>query len=267
MITAIVCLAQNEGTDRKVDPSKWEAERIWELAVEAKGGRERLLGVQNIAISRKGTSTIRILGKSTGNHTEELSVFPDKSWYWIDYRPSVLGLRMEMYNWETGKKYVADLHQKTVELEPIEEVEKKLFTGRIGKPLWTGMVIHLLESRWWKPIPRALTEERVHGKKVDVIETLVNDEIVDFFLDRKNHLPLKITFHDFNVVTKTSSIYSVELSDYEDFDGLKMPTSLKENDGLRYKLDYKVNVQYNEEIFRQAPLPVESAAEAWKKKQ
>src|SRR5258708_20583874 len=75
--------------------SKKEAERLWEQAIEAKGGRKRLYSVNNMVISSFGKN-IRL---------EDFFVFPNRSWSWVDQRPSVLGLNMSMQNWETGKEY------------------------------------------------------------------------------------------------------------------------------------------------------------------
>src|SRR5258705_4079770 len=66
-----------------------EAERIWELAIQAKGGRERLYSVNNMVISSFGKN-IRL---------EDFFIFPDRSWSWVDQRPSVFGLNMSMQNW------------------------------------------------------------------------------------------------------------------------------------------------------------------------
>ena len=49
-----------------------EAQRLWELAIAAKGGRERLYSERNILIS-----TTR-----SNYQTVELRVFPDKFWRW-----------------------------------------------------------------------------------------------------------------------------------------------------------------------------------------
>ena len=74
-----------------------EAERIWEQAIEAKGGRERLYAVRNAVVSSKGIyRTSR--GKDNKIRQEEFYVFPDMFWAWSDYRPDVFGLRVEMVN-------------------------------------------------------------------------------------------------------------------------------------------------------------------------
>jgi hypothetical protein len=45
------CLAQNEKDPSVGDPTKKEPERLWELAIAAKGGRERLESVKSMVVS------------------------------------------------------------------------------------------------------------------------------------------------------------------------------------------------------------------------
>jgi len=52
----LLCLnsAAFSQTSAKTDnDSKKEAERLWELAIEAKGGREKLLSIRNMVISSR----------------------------------------------------------------------------------------------------------------------------------------------------------------------------------------------------------------------
>src|SRR5437870_11102000 len=80
------------------------AERVWDLAIEAKGGRGKLQAIRNIHLSSNGGENLR---KQLKNRTEFLIVYPNKLWEWRDLRPSVLGLEMTMYNLEISKRYVA----------------------------------------------------------------------------------------------------------------------------------------------------------------
>ncbi len=169
--------------------------KTWELAIEAQGGRQRLIAINNIFISASGMSRANVLW-------ETFYVFPYRQWTWTDYRPSVFGMNMRMYDWETGKKYIVDFHQKTAELQPIDKWERERLTSGAGTVSWAGLVIYLLESRWWKPIPSKMTRESDKGERVDVVQTTVSGKQVDFYLSPKSHLPLKIRFHNLMLFLK-----------------------------------------------------------------
>lgn len=123
--------------------------------------------------------------------------------------------------------------------------------------------MYILESKWWKPIPEAVKFGKIKGHKVHIIQTTLYEKRVDFFLNQTNHLPERIVFHNFNKITKITDTHTVDLSDYIEIDGFKMPAKLKESDGNKYDLTYRFNVEYNEHIFKNPP-SYEAGYEAWK---
>src|SRR5688572_13443450 len=72
------------------------ARRVWEDAIVAKGGRERLESVRSIFISSRSKYWHGL--KRYEIFTQELNVFPGQIWLWQDYRPDVFGLTVELYN-------------------------------------------------------------------------------------------------------------------------------------------------------------------------
>ncbi len=253
-LLANFCFAQKPVA--AADATKKEAERIWELAVEAEGGRQQMNTIQNLVVSSKGqTSSAKI---------ESFYVFPNKSWQLLDFRPSVLGLVMKMYNWETNKKYLLP-RGNAPELKSIEQTDADKLKDASGNVAWSGLSVYLLESKWWKPIPKSVMSGKFNGQKVDTVQTDLNGKRVDFSFDQKTHLPVKIDFYNFSKISQTTNIDSVEVSKFSEINKLKMPTTLKESDGNKYNLTYQFNVEYNEDIFTKPP-PFEAGAEAWKVK-
>ena len=250
------------------DSTQRDAERVWELAVQAQGGREKLLTMRNLVISSTGNFRLGLFKKYT-NQDESLYVFPNKMWAWEDYRPSAFGLTMRMYNWETGEKYVFSPSPKIApselieKLKPIEQIDINGLKDKNGNVVWTKFVIYLLESKWWKPIPETISVGQINGKKVDIIQTTVDGKKVDFFLSQENHLPVRISFHNFNEIMRITEINSIDVSDYVEIAGLKMPAKMKDIDGNKVSLTYQFNVEYNESIF-QTPPPFNAGLEAWK---
>lgn len=226
--------------------SKKEAGRLWELAIEAKGGREKLNQINNIQNS------------SHGSYREEfLIVYPGKAWDWQDNRPSVLGLSMSMHNLETSKKYfLAGDNPSNFKMEKFD-INTPIDSGVFSASIWIT-----LENKWLRPVPESVTTDRIGFQKVDVVQTRLNGKRFDFALNRKTHLPVKVSYYLHNYQGEGEHIaWELKLSDYVDYQGIKVPRLV---DGQ--KNTYQFNVEYNEDIFTTPPLPIESAADAWKKK-
>src|SRR5712692_9236817 len=86
--------AKNANEDvRQQEQEQQEARRLWEQAIAAKGGRERLSAVRNVVVSHGGHWNVT------------LYVFPNKLWQWSDDRPTWLGLSVEMHNLERRVAY------------------------------------------------------------------------------------------------------------------------------------------------------------------
>jgi len=241
-----------------------KAKELWEKVITAKGGREKLYSIGNMLVS--STNSKDKLQK-TKKLTENFFVFPNKEWQWDDERPSVFGLRMSMRNWETGTHYIVQDNgdPKEQQLEPIDSEKIKNLRTVDGIAKWAGLVIYFPETRWWKTNPLSVSEEKIGSYKVDVIQTQLFEKTIDFYLDKQTHLPLRIRFHNFLSTRNVIDTNTVELSDYAEVAGIKVPMKIKENDGEIYKLNYQFNVEYEESIFTTPP-SVEAGSEAWKPK-
>lgn len=232
-----------------------EAVAIWEQAISAKGGRERLHSVRNMVISVRAEYRTSMVKKKQIRQ-EGLYVLPNKSWLWNDLRPDVFGLRVTMYNHDTRMKYVISEGEPHRQLEPIPEAEKA--RSRIY-----GLLSYLPETKWVRPVLVGLSTGRVRLRPVYIVETRVHGERVDFALDRKTHLPVRVSYYD--VIKDKTYITAVELSDYVEISGIRVPQQVKYDDGTVYKQTYQFNVEYNKDIFIK-PTTLEAGPEAWKPK-
>jgi hypothetical protein len=268
IILFVVCLFLTVNAQKipNIEPTSEErAKVLWELLVAAKGGRDKMNKIENVLFSSTGLPRNGVPGIYTIKITG-LNVFPNKTWSLEDYRPSVLGLTMRMYNWETSLSYVFDPREKTIGLNPVKEIEKIEYERRTdenGKLKWGGMVIDIPESRWWKPTPVAHTVKQINREKVDIIQTTLSGERIDFFLNQKTHLPMRIDFYRFSKIRKETDIDSIYLSDYVEVCGFQMPTKL--DDGNVYSLKYQFNVDFDESIFAKPPI-FAGKDDLWKKK-
>ena len=248
---------------REVAKQPEEAVRLWELAIAAKGGREHLYSIRNMVISSRGeymTSSF----KKNKIRTEELLVFPNKYWSWDDLRPDVFGLMVKMYNYDTNMTYVISEGEPHHQPEPITDVQR-------NKALRNDQLSFLLETKWLKPTLVKANTGRIGMRPVDIVQTMVEGERVDFAFDRKTHLPVRVSYYD--VVRGKTYIMALDLSDYIEISGIKVPQTSKVDEGdkykygegVKYKASFKFNVEYDPEIFVKPP-PLEAGPEAWRRK-
>lgn len=231
-----------------------EAERLWEQAIAAKGGRDRLYAVRNMVISTK-KETSSLFNKNRVRR-EELLVFPNKYWFWDDNRPSVFGLVVSMYNYDSNMSYVISEGEPYHQAEPIKNAQK-------NKAIRNDQLSFLLETKWLKPILVNASAGRVGLRSVNIVETVVDGERVDFAFDRKTHLPVRVSYYD--IVNGKTYVNIQSFSDYADVGGIKVPMTEQYTDGSKYKASFQFNVEYNEDIFVKPP-PLEAGPQAWRPK-
>jgi len=226
---------------------------LWEQAIAAKGGRERLHAISNMVISTRGEYQSRLL-KRNQVRREELLVFPNKYWFWDDYRPDVFGLRVSMYNYDTNMKYVITDGEPHHQLEPITN-------GQRNKALRNAQLSFLLETKWLKPTIVKVSTGRFALRPVDIVQGMVEGERVDFAFDQETHLLIRVSFYD--TVNGKTYVSTDTFSDYIEVNGIKVPQTVKYDDDSEYKQSYRFNVEYKKDIFIKSP-PIEAGPQAWK---
>lgn len=252
----VIAVAQDTQTKNDTEP---EAERLWEQAITAKGGRERLYAVENMVVSSRLQGRKNLIQK-VEFPTEELYVFPSKVWRWVDSRPSVFGLHVEISDLERGGGYFVYPDDPTSPRKiRIDPREKQFF--------FYTQLLYLMETKWQKPRLLATRTERIGFKKYDVVETVVEREQIDFYLDRKTHLPVRIVEHWISPTRESENNIEFNLDDYADVNGIQMPQKVTRVRGLSEveHVSQQTNVTYDKSIFEHPP-SIEAGAEAWKPK-
>jgi hypothetical protein len=222
-------------TQSKKEDSLDLARQLWEKAVEAKGGRDRLSGVENIAIienfGNKGPSV-------------EVCVFPDRYWFWEDRRPGKLGLGAGMKNFEQNAGYfvVGHLPYETGGSKLSQE-ERSCFRN--------PQLLYFLETRWFKPQLVRGYRSKLGSKDVDVVEVKVDEFRIGVYLDPKTHLPIRISYFLYDTGERVFDWYG--LSDYREVKGIMMPHSISYNGGRSVPLQIEVNFDYDPAVFERAP--------------
>jgi hypothetical protein len=256
--TSVIAPIAKDGTqnEQTKDEVKDQAERLWELALAAKGGREKLHNIRNMVMSTRSEYMTSSRQKNQ-IRTESLFVFPNKLWSWDDYRPDVFGLRVEMYNFDTKMHYV-------INQDFPNEIPKPIIGARKSDSYTYGLVSYILESQWLRPILLKVRKDNVGPREVDVVQTKLNDYRVDFFIDRQTRLPIRVEYYH---TQDGKEIFDLaqDLLEYTEVGGIKVPQILKDDKGGMTRVQFQFNVDYDENIFLKPP-PIEAGPEAWRPK-
>jgi hypothetical protein len=245
----------HDGNNIEGQVTQQEAQRIWEQAIAAKGGRDRLYAVRNMVASSRWEYRTSSSKRVTARQ-EQVFAFPSKYWFWNDLRPDVFGLSVEMYNYETKMYYQINPGEPHSRPVPIVDTQSP------NVSLMNAQLFYFLETKWLKPTLLRASKGKVGVRAVDVVQTVVNDERVDFAFDQETHLPIRISEYG-NGTTRTS-LFVQYLSDYVEISGIKIPLTLKDDENDRAdKESIQINVEYNEDIFLKST-SIAAGPEAWK---
>jgi hypothetical protein len=261
------------------DANRQQAQMLWEEAIRAKGGRERLQSIQSFLIS--SSIDIQAYDGNSFTETERLYAMPGNAWIY-KLTPS-LDVSLE------GLVINNDRNVCTVTFSPanneIPPVSRCPPT-RLIEFLIQDPVIYLMETRWVRPIPISTRTEKKGRRPVNVIETKTGELRADFYLDAKTQLPTKmITDYlvGFSWATMRMGL-TIEFSNYVAVDGIQMPRTVTRT--LNFKLGasagirtqnsltsvtrrdteharYKFNVVYDSTIFDH-PIPKKVKRNGWK---
>src|SRR4051812_11154042 len=279
IITSVICMiaaltfvngALAQVPARSDDANRERASALWEEAIRAKGGHERLRSVQSLLIS----STVDVQAQRGSGETEaeRLYVMPGKVWRYT-YTPDVrVSVDATVIDIERGLCAVT--------LAPggsgVPPLSFCLPTTTV-QYLIQDPVIYLMETNWVRPVPVGARTEGKGRKQLDVVETEVGKLRVDFYLDSKTRLPVRIASEWLGGITQAGPLgpMTVELEDYADVDGVLMPrrvtrkprigeasvTEVSREDTERAR--YTFNVNYNPAIF-DGPAPKNVKRADWK---
>jgi len=245
LVLVIGCILPSLGQDPGL-PSKQtgeeQARKLWELAIEAKGGRQRLEQVQ---------SFLETYGKK--HKVVTLYVFPDRYWRWADERPSPFGISVEMHNLEKGLGYFIMKKDPAPQLwDDTQYAEERLLRAQH---------MYFMETRWVRPVPTEAKEGVRDGKPVDVIYARWDRWTVKYVLDKTTHLPLAFDFYS---QPEDEGALPRRFADYVAVDGIQLPSSVHYGGETPFiKQSYLINPRYNERLFEQPP-SIKDGPDAWR---
>lgn len=224
-----------------------QAQKLWDDAINAKGGRDRLHEVNSLLIWFEETSR-NFLGIAVHHgHVERLFVFPGKLWSWDDGLPPPFRLTVGVM--DLDRDFGCRVHDAS---KPPMCGNARQLGSREG--IDEAQYLYLMETNWIKPIPIIVRKGRIGLKRVDVLETQLEDKRILYFLNRKTHLPQRVTV--FTGKNKHARL-SLDFSEYVSVNGIQMPSKQK-----RGRLNFILNPQYDEAIFSRPPL-ISAGPKAW----
>jgi hypothetical protein len=222
---------------------KREAEKAWEALIRAKGGRERLHSITNM-LTEFLTET-------------RLDIFPDKRWSfgnYLDGTPYV-----DRYDAAKPPGEFATLGSPNGKNENVAYI--------LSGVIRSNRIPFLLETKWNKP--ELVRVRRIKEKKqlLDVIETIVEGDRMDFVYEPEEMLVREVRFYG-----KSGLIINYVLSNYTTIDGIKMPQEFEVGDNINnfkpkppgVPIRFQFNVEYDPRLFER-PLEL-TTREAWKPK-
>jgi hypothetical protein len=260
-------MANSEGRDAG------RARELWESVIAAKGGRERLYAVNNLAVSTRARYK-QPRKNFTGHHYERLFVLPDKWWFWADES----GFGLSIWTYDFGRQ----VGQEVLDIAPVARIIKPLPESAkaeagseeakmddryhfVKRQFAEQQLLFLMETKWLQPTLIGARVARLKGKEVDVIEASYGKETFEYFIDRDTHLPLKVDTRTRMKYTQGEYEDSFVLGDYVEVQGIKFPR-VAGRGGADTETTYQVNVAYDAGIFQRPPT-IDMGPEAWRSSQ
>lgn len=211
-----------------------DPQEVWEQAIKAKGGRERLRAVHSLAIYLKPAQ-----GILAGPPTTWLCVFPDR---YFEFEGGIAGRSRAIVVDGTADRVAMDVTGQPRGARHLGQMELDRFT-------W-NQIVFLLESAWLQPQP---VETRRNAVTVQA-----GGRTFQVFLNHAN-LPERIV---------SKHAYDYRLQHYREFDGVWLPASVTSSDGMRqwtWDADYEMDAKYNPKLFERMP-DLADGPEPWRKR-
>lgn len=124
--------------------------------------------------------------------------------------------------------------------------------------------IYLMETKFLSPTLIGSRKTRLGSTNVDVIETSIKRERIEYYLDPATHLPQRII-----IITRLESgrdyVDVIRLSDYARVDGIMMPRRVAWGVDEENTTYYQINVNYDPSLFERAPT-LNTSADSWRRK-
>ena len=262
-LISLLCLSVTIAGSAQED--RRTAQALWEEAIAARGGRERLAGIRSFAILQK----TRFRGFMTrdvarGKVDQIVCELPDKWWEFLDYRPGLMGYSVEVVDTLTGLGWAS---LSGTPARPFRRPDTNA-----AYRMRQLQYVYFLQTRSVQPRPRGASRVRLGLRSADRVDTVMDDESVVFYFDPATHLPLRIeTSRKITLkpprpeVKGTGQLkYVFELADYQEVGGVKVPGRVKLG-GDAAESRVEINPDYDPSIFTNPPAS-DATIDSWRRR-
>ncbi|MGA2131580.1 MAG: hypothetical protein ABSH50_04620 [Bryobacteraceae bacterium] len=233
-----------------------DPQESWEVAVKAKGGRERLHSVRSLAVYMK-PAAVNLMGPPT----TWLCVFPDRYFEYDGRGSGEYEYRALNGGGMAGnpRAIVVDGTASRVAMDA-NGTPRVTFaiTARERDRLTLNQVIYLLESAWLHP--------RVLAAKGRTLTVEAGGDTFRITLDTAG-LPERVTAMEMQG-RKSKDRYDYRLERYRELQGILLPGRVTWSSGLRqwtWDVDYDVDAGFNPQFFARMP-DLANGPEPWRQR-
>lgn len=245
LVLLLIACVLGQDSKKLEEKSLKEAQRLWEMAINAKGGRDNLHKVNSLAVSYE---------INKGYESTELYVFPSKHWSWIDVRPSILGVMLIVINYDKPISYTIFGHN------PLDTHEDHSPGYSLDYFIKDPQLLYFLETKWYKPELIKGYESKALSEATDAVEVKTPRFTAIIHLSKKTHLPILISYLS---TIKKEPFTNLELLDYREVAGVLLPHAVKDNNAKKIQRKLEINPYYNPAVFEQPP-SFEKGANQWR---
>ncbi len=259
-LVMLFCLSAAGGSGAQEDRQK--AVTLWEQAIGAKGGRDRLAGIRSVAILEKaGFKRPTLPEMAVGRVDQIVCELPDAWWEFLDYRPGQMGYSVRVVNARTGLGWASQGGPASPLRRPDTHTAFRLRQLQY---------VYFLETRWVQPTPLRASRVQHGSKSADRVETEIEGDLVVFDLDTNTHLPVRIeTVHKITLkpprpgMSPGEQKYVYELDGYHEVAGIQVPGRVTIS-GDPAEARVEINPDYDPLIFTRPP-PADTTIDSWRK--
>ena len=219
--------------------SSGDPQEVWERAVQAKGGRDRLHGVHSLAVYMKPAEVVM-----AGPPTNWLCVFPER---YFEFAAARGGARATVVD-ATADRAATDatgFPRKARHLTSYEHDRLVL-----------NQLIFLLESAWLRPQPIEVRH--------NVLVVQAAGRTYKLFLNSAG-LPERVLSPSMRG-QKPKIQYDYRLQHYREFQGVMLPARVISTDNsleFTWDVDYEIDAKYNPKLFERMP-DLANGPEPWR---
>jgi hypothetical protein len=241
------------GKNRSAVDTQARARELWEQAVAAKGGRDKLRGITSLYVASVLPGGDRDYG---------FYIFPNYSFDYSYWR-SRESTNIKVYNAKRAITWWL----------PRESAIPRKSLPDDGSSNIIAQFMYLMVTSWLDPKPLRTRKERIGLKGVDVVEVDANGWRVDYYLDPKTFLPIQVVSAYGALSHEAGEMEQVvRLDDYSSVDGVMMARKLSYSYTYANArrtwtehVNYELNPPYDPQFFEQPPT-VRTTPESWRVK-